>query len=245
MRGDRRAFAGFGNKIDRIRGGSAHQPARRIRAAVARGLVIVRAPDQPIGSHADPNILFGQEIAGRQSPAAFGACFQAHDLGAAAIPKGFLDPQQFSRHHAAHPLGGLQQVGQILDKRIHFLVFGLDLLAFEGGQTPQLQIEDGSGLKLTQLVALHQFGARRIHIGGRANDVDDLIQVLQRHQIAFEDMGTLSGFLQIELGAALDDCQAMLDIDAQGLLERKRARLAIHERQQVNAEGGLHRCALI
>ncbi len=70
----------------------------------------------------------------------------------------------------------------------HFLVFGLDLLAFERGQAAQLHVEDGIGLQLGQLEALHQFCAGRFHIGRGADEVDDLIQILERDQISFEDV---------------------------------------------------------
>ena len=56
-------------------------------------------------------------------------------------------------------------------------------------------------------------------------------------------MGALSGFFQIELGAAFDDGQAMLDVNAQCLFERQGARFAVHQCQQIDAEGGLHGCA--
>ncbi len=50
---------------------------------------------------------------------------------------------------------------------------------------------------------------------------------------------------QIELSAALDDVETMLDVNAQCLLEGQRTGFAIDQRQQVDAEGGLHRGALV
>jgi len=51
-------------------------------------------------------------------------------------------------------------------------------------------------------------------------------------------MCTLFSFIQIKFGASLDDREAVLDIDAQRLLERECARLAVHQRQQIDAERG-------
>ena len=130
--------------------------------------------------------------------AGLAALLQAHDLRAAAISVGRLHLFQFLGRHAAHPLGRLEQRLQILDQRGDFLVFGLDLLALQSSQPAQLQIEDGIGLELGQLEAFHQPCPRRIDIRGVADQADDLIQILQGDQVAFEDVGPLAGFCQIE-----------------------------------------------
>ena len=44
---------------------------------------------------------------------------------------------------------------------------------------------------------------------------------------------------QFEVRAADDDRLAVFDEDLQSLLQRQRARLAIHQRQHLHAEGGL------
>ena len=57
-------------------------------------------------------------------------------------------------------------------------------------------------------------------------------------------MGAGAGFLQLEGRAAGDDLPAVLDEDLQGPLERQQARLAVHQRQQLHAEGRLQRRVL-
>src|SRR5450759_3530110 len=52
-------------------------------------------------------------------------------------------------------------------------------------------------------------------------------------------MGAGTGFIQVELGAAGDDFQAVFDINVQGALEGKGARFTVHQSQYLNAEGGL------
>src|SRR5450759_452450 len=52
-------------------------------------------------------------------------------------------------------------------------------------------------------------------------------------------MGAGTGFIQVELGAAGDNFQAVFDINVQGALERKGARFTVNQGQHLNTEGGL------
>ncbi len=53
------------------------------------------------------------------------------------------------------------------------------------------------------------------------------------------------GFIQIKFSAPLDNCQPVFHIDAERLLEGQRARLAVYQREQVNAERALHGRAFV
>ncbi len=78
-----------------------------------------------------------------------------------------------------------------------------------------------------------------------ANDIDQLIQILERDQISFEDVRAGFGFIQIKFSAPLDDRQSVFHINTERLLEGKSARLAIHQREQVHAERALHGGAFV
>ncbi len=83
------------------------------------------------------------------------------------------------------------------------------------------------------------------HIGRGFDQCDDLVQVFKGHHQAFEDMRPGTRLFQVKLGAALDDRQPVIEVDSQGLFKGQQARFVIHQRQQIDAEGGLHRGALV
>ena len=74
---------------------------------------------------------------------------------------------------------------------------------------------------------------------------DDLIQVVQRHQQAFEDVGPRLGLVQLELGAPDDDLFLEGDVGLDHLRQRERARHASHQGDVDDAEGGLHLGVLV
>ena len=83
-------------------------------------------------------------------------------------------------------------------------VLVLDLLALERGQAPELHLQDGVGLDLGQLEALHEVRARRVDVGRRADGRDHLVEVVERDLQAFEDVRALLRAREVELGAAPD-----------------------------------------
>ena len=124
----------------------------------------------------------------------------------------------------------LSSLGQLL----------LDLLALEGGQAAQLHVQDRLRLDLGELEALHQAGAGGLGVRRVANGVDHLVQVVERNLQALEDVGAGAGLVQLELGAAGEDLVAVVDVVLQQALDVENTRLAVHQRQQVDAEGALH-----
>ena len=92
-----------------------------------------------------------------------------------------------------------------------------------------------------KLEAFHQALLGRLGIRGLADGLDDLIQVRQGDQQAFQDVRPGTRLVQLELAAAGDHLPAVFDKDLQSALDRQQARLAIHQRQQLHAKGGLQR----
>ena len=66
-----------------------------------------------------------------------------------------------------------------LDQKI--LVFILDLLPFQTGESPELHVEDRLCLDLCQAKAFHQSRHRFIGISGGADRMNDRIQVVDRN----------------------------------------------------------------
>jgi len=69
------------------------------------------------------------------------------------------------------------------------LIFGVDLLGFEAGELIEAKIENGIRLFIGQIEAAHQFGAGCVSIGRGTDDLDDFIEMVERFEIALENMG--------------------------------------------------------
>ena len=138
-----------------------------------------------------------------------------------------------------------QQVLQKGDALEGLLLLVFDLFPFQGCQAAELHIQDSLRLPFAQREAAHQALFGGLGVGGIADGGNDLIQVLQSDQQAGQDVGALARFSQVKLGTAADHFFAMLDKDLQRTLEGKQARHAIHQRQQLHAEGGLQGCELV
>ena len=129
----------------------------------------------------------------------------------------------------------LQKLGQL----------GLDLVAFQAGQAAQAHLEDGLGLLLRKAEALdHALGSLFVGLR-RADDVDDLVNVVERDDEALQDVRALLGFGQLVARAAHNDVFLVGDVVVQHLLERQHARHAVHKRQHDHAEAHLQLRVLV
>ena len=140
--------------------------------------------------------------------------------------------------------GLVQQALVIGDLQRNLAVFFLDLEPFQGGQAAQLHVEDGRGLGLAEAEAGHQVVAGVVGAVGGADGGDDGVDIAQGDEVTFQDVLPLLGLVQVELGAAGDDVEPVVDVDLQGALERQQPRLLVHQGQQLHAEGRLQRGVL-
>jgi len=107
-------------------------------------------------------------------------------------------------------------------------VFVLDFLALETGQPGQPQVENGLGLLLAQGEAFDQAGARRVGRLAPLDELHDLVDVVQRDAIAFEDVRPRLRLAQVVLGAPHHDLLAEGEVLAHGLLERHHLGPVVH-----------------
>ena len=68
---------------------------------------------------------------------------------------------------------------------------------------------------------------------------DHLVEVVERLEDAFEDVGALLGLAQVEAGAADDHRLAVVEEVAQQLLQRQDLRLVVDDRQDDDAEASI------
>ena len=76
--------------------------------------------------------------------------------------------------------------------------------------------------------------------GGPADDLDHVVDVVERDAVADQDVLALAGFAQFVGGAPADDVHAVLDEKAQQFEQAEFARLAGDDREQNHAERFLH-----
>ena len=134
-----------------------------------------------------------------------------------------------------------QQGLQVADGLQQFLVLVQQPLPFQGGQAAQLHVQDGLGLDLAKVELGHQVGAGRLCVVGGAYDLNHLVHDVQSEQEALEDVVTVPGPLQQELGTAANDLLAVLHKQSEGPLQGKHLGLACHQGQQYGVEGTAHR----
>src|SRR6185437_5508495 len=139
------------------------------------------------------------------------------------------------------PIGVFEDLGQRGDLGPQRLLLPLQLQLVEAGEAAQRGIEDVLGLDLGQVENLAQalLGGGGVVAG--ADDLDDLVDVEQRDEDAVDQVQPVLPLAAAELAAAPDDVDAVLDVDAEQVLEAEGARLAVDEGDVVDAERLLHR----
>ena len=95
----------------------------------------------------------------------------------------------------------------------------LDLIALKTGQAAQLHLENSGGLFGRETKALDQ-AARGLGIGARgADDRDNLVDMVESHKIALEDMGARLSFLKVKARTTGNDINLMIDVVLQHLAQ--------------------------
>src|SRR5690606_10868685 len=163
-----------------------------------------------------------------------------HDLGAPLVAEPLLDVEKLFFDHVCHLGRIFQQLLQIGDRLQKLGVLGFDLFPLQAGQPSKLHVEDRHGLPLRQSETVHQLRTG-IRVAGRsADDRDDLVDVVGRDAVAFQDVGPLFGCAQVEPRAPGDDLALEVQIMHQHGLQVEQLRLAVYEGQHDNAERFLH-----
>ena len=115
-----------------------------------------------------------------------------------------------------------EDVAVVLDFFLELLVFGFDLFALEARQPGELHGEDGVGLEVAQLEALHQPVAGGVDVGTLLDDLDDLVDVVERDQEALDDVRPGLGPPQQEPRPTDDHLEPVLHERGEDLLEVER-----------------------
>src|SRR5215216_1329076 len=167
------------------------------------------------------------------------------DLGPARVGEAAPGLQQLLLDDPAH-LGGVVEDGlELGDPGLELGVLLLELAALEGGQAAQLHVEDGGGLDLRERVALHQLGPGDVGRLGVADEVDDLVEVVEGDQQALEDVGPLLGLAQLVAGPADDHGDLVGEVVRQHLGQVEHPGHAVDQGQHDHAEAVLELGVLV
>ena len=187
------------------------------------------------------------------------------DLGAAVVAKAVGDLLHLLANHLHQQPFVIENRGELGNQPHQALVLLNKALALHAGEPLQAHIEDGLGLRLGKAEAgdalgqqtrqqarvgggkplLHEESLGLGGVGGPADQRDDLVEHVHRQHQAFEDVGPGTGALQVEPGTAGHDVLLVVDVVAQHGLQRHYARVAVHQRQHVHAEGLLQLGVLV
>src|SRR5690606_15137359 len=143
-----------------------------LAAAVLRAVVVTAgALDVAATGDGDHHLLLGDEVFDRHV-----AVEAEEDLGAAIVAVLLRDLGELFRDDAAlqRLIGEDQLVAG--DLGLEFGEAVLDLLAFERGETTQLQGENRIRLQFVDIEQLDESGPRLLDVGGAADERDDLVE---------------------------------------------------------------------
>ena len=135
-----------------------------------------------------------------------------------------LDDRQEFGLRAEDLLEGGDRLAQLLGLRAQ-------LVALQRGKAAQLHVEHVAGLDLREGEAAHQLDLGDVGGGGRPDQRDDLVDVVDRQQQPLDDVQTLLGLAEAELGPAPHHLALVADEDLDELLEREHPRHAVDQRE--------------
>ena len=214
-----------------------HATASAVLGAVGRkghALHVVPARD------GDDDVLVGDELLGGQL-----ARRVVDDLGAAVVAKLRRDLIEVLLDECEDPARTREDRLELGDELDRFAVVVVQLLALESGEPAELHFQDRFGLRFAEPKALAQLAhEERLLALMRADEFDDLVDVVVRDLQAFEDVRALFRLAEVVVGAAPDDLAPVIDVVLQDLLEREGPRLLVDEREHVEVECRLHRRVL-
>ena len=96
--------------------------------------------------------------------------------------------EEFIADSAEYLAGIGQQVFQVSDKLLQFLMFILELSTLQRGQSSQRHIQNCLCLNLREAEFAHQIGARRVHPLAAANRLDHFVEDVERLEQPFNNM---------------------------------------------------------
>ena len=128
---------------------------------------------------------------------------------------------------------------------MQFGVFLLGLFAFQTGELGKAHVEDGLRLPLGEAEALHEAVLGLLLRARGAQKGDDLVDVIEGDEQSLEDVAARLGLVEVVLRAPRHHVALMVEVVADDLVQRERARLAVHQSDHDGAKGVLQLRVLV
>ena len=158
------------------------------------------------------------------------------NLGTALVAELLLDLNEFLLDDLA-ALGGIVEDSlQVLDGLAHLGQLVVQFLLLQAGELAQTHLDDGTGLHLGEAEALTQALDGVLGRVAALDDGDHLVDVVTGDDESFQDVGTLLGLLEVELGAADHHLVAVLQEVMQQFLEVQQHGTSVNQTHIINAE---------
>ena len=181
----------------------------------------------------DHHLLLGDEVLGGEVGGL------GLDLGAPLVAEELLHLHQLADDHLEEHLLAAQDLLEPGHQLLHLGQLVEDLLPLQAGEALQLHLQDGLGLELGEAEARHQALAGHLAIAGLLDELDDLVDVIERDLQPEQDVLAGPGLLQVEAGPARHHVAAVGHEPLQHGLEVEDAGLAAVDREQGGAEADL------
>ena len=162
------------------------------------------------------------------------------DLGPACIPVLLRQLAELLPDDLHAQRSRLEDPLELRDLDSDLIELLLQLLDLEPGETGQTHVEDRLGLAPGEIEALAQPAAGGLRVARSLDDLDRLVDVVDRDPEPFEHVLAISRGGEVMLGATHDDLVAMIQEVLEHLTERQHLRRAIDEREHDHPEGRLH-----
>ncbi len=143
------------------------------------------------------------------------------------------------------PLGVGHDALEFCDQVSKLGEFGAEFVDFQGGETPERHVEDGIRLDFAELEGVHQIRASIRGICGAADDLYDLVDVVDGNDQTLEDVSPRLGLVETELCSPLDHFHLVVEVVADHVGEVQRPGHPVDQRDHVVAEGVLERRVLV
>ena len=167
------------------------------------------------------------------------------DVGAALVGEALGDLPELLLDQVQDGLLAAEQLAQLADPLGDVGVLGLDRVGLQRGQLGEAKVEDRRCLHRGEVEVLDELLAGDVAVLGRADQLDNRVEVVEGDEEAEEDVGAVLLDPQLVLGAPHDDLALVADVGAEHFAERKGLGDAVDQRHRVDAEGGLHRRVLV
>src|SRR5690606_286946 len=200
-------------------------------AVLAAVQVAAGALDVALAGDRDDDLFLRDEVFHRDV-----AVEAVHDLRAAVVAVLVDDRGELGLDDVALADLARDDLLEVRDLRLELGGLVDDLLALQGGEATQLHRQDRVGLDVVDLEQILQALAGLVDRRRTADQRDDLVERVERLEVAAQDVHALLGLAQAELRAADDDLELVGDPQRDEAVERERARHAVDDRQHVRRE---------